>query len=96
MSSYLAAQEAAGGVSCNVITVPEECGTADALRQVAGQVKSDTLVVYSGDILTDTPLRALVATHQVRASKADGCMCVCSHSSAAWRVWQTQQRALVV
>jgi NDP-sugar pyrophosphorylase family protein len=65
MSSYLAAQEASGGVSCNVITVPEECGTADALRLVAGQVSAETLVVASGDILTDLPLRALVATHQV-------------------------------
>jgi translation initiation factor eIF-2B subunit gamma len=65
MSSYLAAQEAAGGVSCNVITVPEECGTADALRLVAGQVSAETLVVLSGDILTDLPLRALVVTHQV-------------------------------
>jgi NDP-sugar pyrophosphorylase family protein len=35
------------------------------LRLVAGQVSADTLVVASGDILTDLPLRALVATHQV-------------------------------
>ncbi|KAF6255618.1 nucleotide-diphospho-sugar transferase [Scenedesmus sp. NREL 46B-D3] len=70
MSSYLAAQEAAGGVSCNVITVPEECGTADALRLVAGQVSAETLVVASGDILTDLPLRALVVTHQITGALA--------------------------
>lgn len=70
MASYLAAQEAAGGVSCNVITVPEECGTADALRLVAGQVSAESLVVASGDILTDLPLRALVATHQISGALA--------------------------
>ncbi|WIA38932.1 hypothetical protein OEZ86_005085 [Tetradesmus obliquus] len=70
MASYLAAQEAAGGVSCNIITVPEECGTADALRLVAGQVSAESLVVASGDILTDLPLRALVATHQISGALA--------------------------
>jgi hypothetical protein len=65
IAHYLAAQEAAGGVSCNVITVPEECGTADALRLVAKHITAETLVVYSGDILTDLPVNALLATHQV-------------------------------
>eukprot|EP00775_Hariotina_reticulata_P009395 gene9396-9559_t len=64
IAHYLAAQEAAGGVSCNVITVPEECGTADALRLVAKHITAETLVVYSGDILTDLPVKALLATHQ--------------------------------
>jgi len=65
IAHYLAAQEAAGGVSCDVITVPEECGTADALRLVAKHITAETLVVYSGDILTDLPVKALLATHQV-------------------------------
>eukprot|EP00879_Flechtneria_rotunda_P010891 GHRR01011381.1.p1 GENE.GHRR01011381.1~~GHRR01011381.1.p1 ORF type:complete len:515 (+),score=167.39 GHRR01011381.1:92-1636(+) len=70
MQSYLADQEAAGGVSCRVLTVPEDCGSADALRQVAKYITAETTVVYSGDLLTDLPLKALVVTHQVTGALA--------------------------
>jgi NDP-sugar pyrophosphorylase family protein len=48
-----------------VITVPEECGTADALRQVSPRLTSPSVVVYSGDIITDLHLPALLLEHQV-------------------------------
>lgn len=48
-----------------VVTVPEESGTADALRAVAPQLTAPSVVVYSGDIVTDLHLPAVLLEHQV-------------------------------
>jgi NDP-sugar pyrophosphorylase family protein len=45
--------------------VPEESGTADALRAVAPQLTAPSVVVYSGDIVTDLHLPAVLLEHQV-------------------------------
>eukprot|EP00198_Chlamydomonas_reinhardtii_P010061 XP_001699398.1 eukaryotic initiation factor [Chlamydomonas reinhardtii] len=47
--------------SCEVVSVPEGYGTADALRAVASRITSASFVVLSGDLLTDVPVGALVA-----------------------------------
>lgn len=70
ISSYLAQQEAAGGVACQVVTVPEESGTADALRAVAPRLTAPSVVVYSGDIVTDLHLPAVLLEHQVSGALA--------------------------
>lgn len=70
ITSYLQQHAAAGGVQCEVITVPEDSGTADALNAVASHITSDTVVVYSGDLLSDVPLQALVVTHQLSGAVA--------------------------
>ena len=70
IASYLKQQEAAGGVKCEVQTVPEDSGTAEALRAIIPKLTSDTIVVYSGDLLSDIPVQTLVVTHQVSGALA--------------------------
>lgn len=53
-----------------VVSVPEEYGTADALRAVASRITSPTFVVLAGDLLIDLPVNALVASHQLHAATA--------------------------
>ena len=48
--------------------MPEGHGTADALRAVASRISSQTFVVLSGDLLTDVPVNALVASHQMNSA----------------------------
>lgn len=50
-----------------VVPVAEGYGTADALRAVASRITSRTFVVLSGDLLTDVPVGALVAQHNLHA-----------------------------
>lgn len=63
------------GLQCEVVTVPEEYGTADALRAVASKITSSTFVVMSGDLLTDVPVNALVASHQMHGALATVMLC---------------------
>ena len=58
-----------------VVTVPEDYGTADALRAVADKVTSGTFVVLSGDLLSDVPVNALVASHQMHGALATVMLC---------------------
>uniref|UniRef100_A0A7S3R0R7 Translation initiation factor eIF2B subunit gamma n=1 Tax=Dunaliella tertiolecta TaxID=3047 RepID=A0A7S3R0R7_DUNTE len=53
---------------CEVVCVPEEYGTADALRTVAPRVTTPTCVVISGDLITDVQIDVLVATHQLSSA----------------------------
>jgi hypothetical protein len=52
-------------VLTQVITVPDECGTADALRHVAPRLTAPSVIVYSGDTVTDLHLPAVLLEHQV-------------------------------
>jgi hypothetical protein len=71
ISAFLADHPAAApGVACTVAAVPEDSGTADALRAVTHLLTSDTVVVYSGDLITDVPVQALVVSHQVSGALA--------------------------
>ena len=69
ISPYLAQQEAAGGPACQVITVSEDSGTADALRLVAPHLTAPSVIVYSGDCVTDLHLPAVMLQHQVCGGK---------------------------
>lgn len=53
-----------------VVCVPEEYGTADALRAVADRLTSPTFILLSGDLLTDLPVNALVTSHQLNSALA--------------------------
>ncbi|KAL6765072.1 eukaryotic translation initiation factor 2B gamma [Haematococcus lacustris] len=57
-------------MQCEVICVAEDYGTADALRACASKVTAKTCVVLSGDLLTDLPVNALVASHQMNQALA--------------------------
>ncbi|GLC42884.1 hypothetical protein PLESTB_001434500 [Pleodorina starrii] len=59
-----------GALQCEVVSVPEGYGTADALRSVASRITSPSFVVLSGDLLTDVPVGALVAQHNLHAAMA--------------------------
>jgi NDP-sugar pyrophosphorylase family protein len=52
-------------MQCEIVTVGEDHGTADALRAVANKITASTVVVLSGDLLIDLPVNALVASHLV-------------------------------
>ena len=60
-----------------VITVSEDCGTADALRAVSSRIpdSTSTVVVLSGDLLTDVPVNALVASHEMHGALATVMLC---------------------
>lgn len=49
-------------------TVAENLGTAEAVRAVAGSIRTDHFVLLSSDLVTDLPLRSLIAAHFVRGS----------------------------
>ena len=55
-----------------MVTVGEECGTGDALRAVAAGLDPsvDGLVVYSGDLVTDAPLPAMLVAHRLGGALA--------------------------
>ena len=40
----------------------------DAVRAVAGSIRSDHFVLLSSDLVTDLPLRSLILAHSVRGS----------------------------
>ncbi|KIY94734.1 translation initiation factor eIF-2B gamma subunit [Monoraphidium neglectum] len=72
ISTYLQQQAAAGGVACRVLTVGEECDTGDALRAVSQHLdpKAAGVVVYSGDLICDAPLGAMLVSHQLSGALA--------------------------
>lgn len=59
-----------GSVHCEVIAVPEGTGTAEALRIVANKITLDTCLVFSGDLLTDVSVQAMVTKHQLTSALA--------------------------
>eukprot|EP00898_Chlorokybus_atmophyticus_P003383 jgi/Chlat1/4045/Chrsp26S04100 len=59
-----------GRVKFNVAAVPEETGSADALRAVSSRITSKEFLVVSGDVVCDIPLGAVVAAHRLRPSVA--------------------------
>lgn len=57
------------GLELDYVTEVEPLGTGGGVRNVAGRVRGDDVLVLNGDILSGTDFRALVATH--RATGAD-------------------------
>ena len=65
-----AASPHSSGMTCHVVQVSEEHGSAEALKSVADRIVSSSVVVISGDLVTDVPINALVATHQMNGASA--------------------------
>lgn len=53
-----------------VTAVPEDSGSADALRSVADRLTSDDVLVVSGDVVTDVALGAVAAVHRLHSAAA--------------------------
>jgi translation initiation factor eIF-2B subunit gamma len=56
-----------GRIKINLVTLDNFTGTADALRQVAGQIKTDFFLI-SGDVITNVFLHYLADVHRSRNS----------------------------
>ena len=63
---YLGREPQLSGVSAQVVTVAAETGSADAVRAVADRLSGSTVVVISGDTVTNTSLADVLFTHSVR------------------------------
>ncbi|KAL4856779.1 Propionyl-CoA carboxylase alpha chain [Chlorella vulgaris] len=55
-----------GSLHIEVIRVEEELPPVDALRQVMDRVRTENFVLLSGDVVSETSLRAQLLTHHVR------------------------------
>ncbi|KAI8367645.1 nucleotide-diphospho-sugar transferase [Radiomyces spectabilis] len=64
LSAYLA-RGYTGNLHCTVVSVPEDSGTADALRSVSDKIDKDFIVVPC-DLLTELNPRELLDLHRVR------------------------------
>ena len=51
-----------------VKTSAENIGTAEAVRHVAGSIRTEHFLLLSSDLVTDMPLRVLIAAHFIRGS----------------------------
>ena len=54
-----------GSLHIDVKTVPEDIGSAAALSHVKEDIKAETFVVISGDLLTDISLQVHHALHSM-------------------------------
>ncbi|MGH8860944.1 MAG: nucleotidyltransferase family protein, partial [Jatrophihabitantaceae bacterium] len=52
------------GVELEYVVESEPLGTGGAIRNVAGQLRGDTTLIFNGDILCGVDLAALLATHE--------------------------------
>ena len=53
----------AAGLDIEYLVEDEPLGTGGAIRNVAGRLRADTVMVFNGDILSGLDLSALLATH---------------------------------
>eukprot|EP00793_Prasinoderma_coloniale_P003133 PRCOL_00006600-RA len=51
-----------------VIAMPEECGSAEALRRVGGKLHAGEVIVVGGDVVTGVSLREVLAMHRERGA----------------------------
>lgn len=58
-----------------VAAVPEDVGTAGALRAVAGHLTADDILVVSGDLVCDVPPGAVAATHRRQEATVTALLC---------------------
>ena len=56
------------GLSIRVVTVASDSGSADAVRAVADKLTGDSVVLVSGDTVTDVSLPTVLFTHRIRGS----------------------------
>ncbi|XP_039127768.1 translation initiation factor eIF-2B subunit gamma [Dioscorea cayenensis subsp. rotundata] len=58
-----------------VAAVPEDIGTAGALRAVAHHLTASDILVVSGDLVTDVPLGVVAATHRRHGAVVTALLC---------------------
>ncbi len=58
------------GVRMEYVTADADYGTAGAVRNAAGRIGEERVLVISGDVLTDFDLSAAVAEHEMRGAEA--------------------------
>ena len=66
LQKYLHKDSSVSGMAIKVVTAAAETGSADAVRLVAPKLTGDTVVVMSGDTITDIAITSVLATHQIR------------------------------
>lgn len=59
-----------GKMHIEVRSVPEDSSSAAALAQLKDDLKAESFIVMSGDLVTDVPLKALAASHYVTEATA--------------------------
>eukprot|EP00899_Mesostigma_viride_P013124 jgi/Mesvir1/21812/Mv04200-RA.2 len=52
-----------------VASVPEDYGSADALRSIAHRIKADDFLLVSGDLVCNLDLTEIVALHRIKAAQ---------------------------
>ena len=57
------------GIRIHYMVEPSPLGTGGAVKFAAGNIK-DTILVFNGDVLTNTDLREVIELHRSRAAKA--------------------------
>jgi NDP-sugar pyrophosphorylase family protein len=57
------------GIRINYMVEPSPLGTGGAVKFAAGNLK-DTILVFNGDVLTNTDLREVIELHRSRSAKA--------------------------
>ncbi|XP_078445373.1 transferases/nucleotidyltransferase [Wolffia australiana] len=62
-------------LNVEVATVPEDAGTAGALRALAPHLHADDILLVSGDLITDVPPGAVAATHRRHNAVVTALLC---------------------
>ncbi|GAQ86424.1 nucleotidyltransferases [Klebsormidium nitens] len=70
-------------LTARVTAVPEDSGTAEALRAVAHQIRAKDFIVLSGDLVCDVALGAVAAAHCRSTAAATALLCSQPNSSFA-------------
>ncbi|GLT66932.1 hypothetical protein SLA2020_392720 [Shorea laevis] len=65
-----------------VVAVPEDVGTAGAIRAIAHHLTAEGILVVSGDLVSDVPLRAVVASHRRHGAAVTAVLCSAPVSGA--------------
>ncbi|KAL2631310.1 hypothetical protein R1flu_015996 [Riccia fluitans] len=58
-----------------VVSVPEELETADALRKISHRLTADDFLVVSGDLVSDVPVGAVAALHRRKDAVVTALVC---------------------
>ncbi|GLT66954.1 hypothetical protein SLA2020_392940 [Shorea laevis] len=65
-----------------VVAVPEDVGTAGAIRAIAHHLTAEDILVVSGDLVSDVPPRAVVASHRRHGAAVTAVLCSAPVSGA--------------
>ena len=68
MQKYVSKEPCLHELSITVVTAAAETGSADAVRAVADKLSGDTVVVMSGDTVTNITLTSVLFTHSIRSA----------------------------